>query len=226
MPPRGAGEVDVGAGFSAKVAATGTEAEDVGLVTQAQTEADLALISSEGNELAPWVNVAVGLGSGIEAGVTYTGSWVRVGGRWATWGKELTLSVGGGASGRFGIFTSSDDTGYDTSDLTGWGADVPIVLSYRSDPDVAMAWIGARGRFFKLSGSVRFDGVDLGHLSTDQWSGGVLMGFAVGFHPVWAAIELEADRAFISGDLDSPTRQSGEFQVWNLTPSAALLLRY
>ncbi len=225
MPPRPAGKLDVGAGFSAKLAVS----ESASREALADAGVDTALVASEGNDVAPWLNVAVGLGAGVEAGLTYTGSWLRAGGRWATWGEMLTLSIGAGASGKFGLSggsSGSSGTGIDAGDLTGWGADVPIVLSVRSDPDVAFAWIGARGRFFHLSGSVRESGIRLGHLDTNQWSGGMLMGIAVGFHPVWAALEVEADRAFISGDLDSPTRQSGEFQVWNLTPSAALLLRY
>ena len=222
MPPRPAGKLDVGAGFSAKLAVSESASHE------ALTEAgvDTALVASGGNDLAPWLNVAVGLGAGFEAGLTYTGSWLRAGGRWATWGEMLTLSVGAGASGKLGLSGGSSGTGIDAGALTGWGADVPIVLSFRSDPDVAMAWIGARGRFFHLAGRVRDGGVSLGHLNTNQWSGGMLMGIAVGFHPIWAALELEADRAFVTGDLDAPTRQSGEFQAWNLTPSAALLLRY
>lgn len=187
---------------------------------------ETAVLATSGSDVTPWLNVGVGLGRGTEIAFTYLGNWLRLSGRWATWNKTTTLSIAAGLSGRYGLSAEVSGSGVNASDLYGWGADVPVVVSYRSDSDVILAWGGLRGRFLRQWGQISAVAVPATHVSADQWRAGAVLGVAAGFRPVWAAVEIAADRVFLNGWAGNPASAATSAGYWSLTPSAALLFRY
>jgi hypothetical protein len=157
--------------------------------------------------LAPLVGARVGLGMQFEGGIGYTGRTVRLDARRSfDLSSHWAMSLGAGAMAEV---YGHDDAGVvpalDPSQLHGWGADVPIVIGYTSDAELYMVWIGARTGWEHVDSGAP---ASLGTvtpmapspvLSATRFWGGGLLGFAVGFRHLHAAIELDCSYATVSG---------------------------
>ncbi|MGH7269932.1 MAG: hypothetical protein ACREJ3_05830, partial [Polyangiaceae bacterium] len=152
------GEVRVAVGMSGEVAAGGlasalrqgsNEASAGGAQRSPidPTYAEGALVAAAvGPGLAPVVSARVGLGSGLEGGLTYAGRAIRADVRRSfDLATSWALSVGAAGSGvLYDHEPASAGTIVNLDELHGWGADAPILVGYHSDGDLYMAWFGAR----------------------------------------------------------------------------------
>lgn len=201
--------------------------------------------------IAPWVGARAGLGSQTEAGLTYSGRAVRVDGRHAFEGRSYALSLGLGASavlvhpgsgpppepgtmepGAGRIVGSVNDI-----NLAGWGFDLPVIGGWRSTGDVVMIWLGARGGYEQVSGDVLLASTTAhdelsAPLDGRRWFLGGLFGLAVGFQPVWVALELDANYQSASGTVQfpdeagPPDRRDAHLSGVSVTPTGALIAKF
>jgi hypothetical protein len=198
--------------------------------------------------VAPWVGARVGIGGNNEAGLTYTGRSVRGDARHVFGDEKWALSLGAGASAvlshiengtpqtTIGADPATKDQNVITS--SGWGLDVPVLVGYRSTASVAQIWLGARGGIERLNG----DFAPLGssqvtsglryELRLDQsvmrYYGGGLLGLAVGFHPIWVALELNVAYQFAAaeGELPGGGRASLDMSGVTIAPAGALIGKF
>ncbi len=156
-----AGDVQAAAGFSGNIATAGfasalssAQAEATasgGTPSQPGTDPTYAkgalVAASIGPGLAPYGATRVGVGAQVEGGLTYTGRAIRIdlrrsfdlSPRWA-------LSVGaGGSAALYGHQNGVVLPNVDLGELHGWGADIPVLVGYRSEGDLYTFWLGARG---------------------------------------------------------------------------------
>jgi hypothetical protein len=168
-------------------------------------------LASAGPGVAPIAGARVGLGSGAEGGLAYTGRAVRADVR-GTLAIDPHWDVSAGAGGSAALYGRQPDgvlPNVELAELHGWGADVPVLVGYESDGDLYAVWLGARGGWEHVDISdVRSapDGVifpgPIVLSATRFWGGGVL-GAAVGFRHVHVAVELDASYASITGDYNA-----------------------
>jgi hypothetical protein len=249
MPPD---HVTMGAGVSSQFvagkasdqiqAARGTMAD--GIVDPTESDAYVAGALSEAllaPGLAPWVGARAGLGYTSEVGLAYTAHAVRLDGRHAFEFDQLALSAGLGLHtllvhpGSDGSASSSDAIpGLDTGSVNGFGADVPVIVGWKSDADLFQIYGGVRGGYERLGGKVRVAyGIDLQEedpIEAERYYAGGLFGFMVAIDPF--AVVLELDAAYQSGkghiERQSPTRQrvDGRLEGFSITPGAAAIGRF
>lgn len=243
LPP---GEVRAEAGFSANIAAggfssavTGAEVDQTasgGVPTTPgadPTFAKGALVeASVGPGLAPVAGARVGLGWQSEGGIAYTGRAIRIDARrsfdlsdpnHAGW----ALSIGaGGSSVLYGHQPNGELDNVSLGQIHGWGADVPLLIGYKSDGDLYRLWLGARGGWEHVDISdVTSEpktvtlGMSPASLSATRFWGGGLVGFAIGFRHVFVAMELDVAYATISG---SYNQTQVTVDGLSLAPAAAL----
>lgn len=237
------GDVQAAAGFSGNIATAGLAEALQSATNQAAagnggvpgapgtnpTYARGALVAaSAGPGLAPFVAARVGIGASAEAGIGYTGRAVRLDlrrsfdlpGRWA-----LSLGAGGSAA-LYGHQDGAALPDVDLGDMHGVGADIPILVGYRSDGDLYMLWLGARAGLEHVDISAETsepDTVAIGPApislsATRLWAGG-LVGAALGFRHVHVAMELDVSYASISGSYNQSHAQVDGVM---LTPGTAL----
>jgi len=171
------------------------------------------------------------VGAQVEGGLAYTGRSIRadvrrsfdLSPRWA-------LSVGaGGSAALYGHQDGVVLPDVDLGELHGWGADVPVLVGYRSEGDLYMLWLGVRGGWehVDISEVSSDNGITLGQapvsLSATRFWGGALVGFAVGFRHVHVGVELDASYASVSGDYDDTHVQVSGI---TLAPATALWWRF
>jgi len=199
--------------------------------------------------LAPWVGARAGIGYTSDAGLTYTGRTVRADARHAFQNEKLALSAGGGLSGvlaRPGEDTpgssggrqlgaapgSSAIPGLDARGVTGWGADVPVIVGYRSDAELVQVYGGARGGYERLTGEIRLNvdpnaqTIQTAQLSASRWYVGGLLGVAVGVRPIWAVVELAANYMRFEGELDWQDTGPVKLDGVTLQPSGAVVGKF
>ena len=157
--------------------------------------------------LAPLVGARVGLGRQFEGGIAYTGRTLRFDARRSF---DLTthwaVSLGAGGMGDvYGHDAAGVVPTVDLGQLRGWGADVPVVVGYTSDAELYMLWIGARAGWERVDSAAPASAGSAAPMAPTQalsatrfWGGG-LLGFAVGFRHLHAAIELDCSYASVSG---------------------------
>jgi hypothetical protein len=221
----------------------------------ADTAVQAVLQASEAPGLAPWIGSRVGVGYGSDAGLSYTGRAVRLDARKAWIYGAWALSVGAGLGAVLSRQTHADLGGETAGNIrthayTGFGWDVPVLVGWRSSPDVVQAWLGLRGGHERLGGALDYapDDRDATAWSLDatarRWYVGPLVGISAGVEPVWVAFELAAAYEAVSGDLreatsaqateltrtPSPLPRSGHLEFrsagYALTPSAAFTARF
>jgi len=240
-----AGEVQAAAGFSGNIATAGL----ADAIRSAQVEAMAAggvpgppgtdptyargalVAASIGPGLSPFGGARIGVGAQVEGGLAYTGRSIRadvrrsfdLSPRWA-------LSVGaGGSAALYGHQDGVVLPDVDLGELHGWGADVPVLVGYRSEGDLYMLWLGVRGGWehVDISEVSSDNGITLGQapvsLSATRFWGGALVGFAVGFRHVHVGVELDASYASVSGDYDDTHVQVSGI---TLAPATALWWRF
>jgi len=192
--------------------------------------------------LAPWVGARAGVGAESDAGVTYFGRSVRVDARHAFEDGDTALSVGLGLTGLLiqpGSNATSSATipGLDSDEVTGFGADAPVLAGWRSDAQLISVWGGARGGFERMFGTLRlFDGVIPGEpadFEATRWYVGGLFGLSIGVEPVRVAVELDASWSHASGVVDresntnpSGRKSSGSVEAWTVVPAGAVVGRF
>jgi hypothetical protein len=191
--------------------------------------------------LAPWVGARAGVGHDTEAGLTYTGRSARIDARHAFEGKELALSAGLGASAllsRRGSSPDNDPTardqavpGIDTSGLSGWGFDAPVIAGWRSSAELIQVWFGLRGGHERVMGDVLLriepsaTTEETAELDVSRWYGGALCGVMVAIDPLWVAIELDASIGRGQGTLARPIaggKSDVELTGVSLSPAGAI----
>jgi hypothetical protein len=171
--------------------------------------------------VAPWVNARVGLGSQTEAGLTYSGSAIRLDARRAFEDDALAVSVGAAASAVVrGTDAQRETTGGGSAwGLWGYGFDVPVVLGWRSTAGVVSLWVGARGGFEKLmAGASSSIALDL-----RRWYGGGVVGLGLGFRHLQGALELDAYYQGVSGSFAG---DDVHLKGVTLTPGAGLIFSF
>jgi hypothetical protein len=235
------GDVRALAGFSSNVAVGGLASATRNAVNQAAANpgappppGDVAYAqgalaaASIGPGLAPIVGARVGVGAQSEAGLVYTGRAVRADIR-RSFGLSEAWAISVGAGGSATLYGRSDQASIPNVDLGrlhGWGADVPILFGYKSDGDLYMLWLGARGGWQHVDvgdltsepGSAQLGALPLSLSATEFWGGG-LLGAAVGFRHVHVAMELDVSYAVVTGDYAATHAQVAGV---SLTPAAAL----
>lgn len=190
--------------------------------------------------LAPWVGGRAGFGAG-DAGLTYTGRSVRVDGRGVTGNEHVAFSAGAGASAILQRPGSHSPTGggggdaipgLDTTDVSGWGLDVPLLVGWRSDASLIQVWAGLRAGYEHASGTV-IVAIDPDPslqqelaLSGHRLYGGGLVGFAVGVSPLWVAVELDAAYQSVDGSLGVGPAGQTKLQGLSMAPAGALLAEF
>lgn len=243
--------IDRGRSVSAANAATGSSSEQQ-FVEGAIANALIA------PGISPWVGARIGLGGENEAGLTYLGRTVRADARHAWEERRFALSVGGGLSavllrpGSSGPESSGStgtpgagrfEGGVDDVTATGFGADVPVLVGYRSGADVFQAWVGGRGGFELIRANLPIHSdtsVPLGEPGSETsapadarrfWVGG-LVGLSVGLSPVWVSIELQAAYQSLSGRVELPEGAANPTQIsmsaggFTLTPAGTISARF
>jgi hypothetical protein len=191
--------------------------------------------------VAPFVAARAGLGDQNEAGLTWTGRSIRIDGRHAFEWRSYALSLG--IAGIGGLARPGDqppdspmgvDTGLraaELSSLRGYGFELPVVFGYRSDADVVMLWVGARGGFerdtfnFTLVESPAEAYASNGDASR-YWVGG-LLGFAIGLQPIQVRVEIDAAYESVSGHvLLGEGEAEADVRGLSLTPAMAISAKF
>lgn len=227
---------------AASANAPGSAPADVAAKTALARGAAAAALLSPG--LSPWLGARVGIGQQTEGGLVFTGRTARLDVRHAFERESVALSIGLGASTKLADGNSAEATsvrstggipGVDAGGVRGFGADLPILVGWRSTGGIVQGWMGVRGGFERLSGDVVLQlgpgDPTLGSLDGSRWYVGGLVGLMVGVSPIWAALELNGAYQKGSGTLDansgpSPFRAEGSLTGLTLAPTAALLTRF
>lgn len=230
LPP---GEVMVGGGVSGQLALRpikATPAPSPGAASSSQdqlTLQDVALAPG----VAPWGAGRVGLPGSNEGGLTYAGRTFRIDARHAfALGPRTALSVGLGAS-----VMADSGLGHQSSGVYGGGADIPVLIGFRSTGDLYAFWFGPRGGFDVISAhDVTMESTStpvLYDITGKHFYAGLTAGARVGFRHVHLAVELNAAYHAADGTLrTSPTLAmpaqgapaSTNVQQLSLTPAGAL----
>lgn len=178
--------------------------------------------------LAPWIGGRLGLGGGVDAGLTYTGRAIRADIRKAfdlDGPDGPALSLGIGASGL--LPKRREEIGLR---IGGFGADIPLLFGIRSDADLYAGWIGARIGAELLSGAreLNADPLDptapqVGDVSGWHVQTGGLLGFRVGFRYLYAVIEVGAGMHWAEGTV---VDQEVALRQFSLSPSGAIIGRF
>ncbi|MEZ4226886.1 MAG: hypothetical protein R3B13_38450 [Polyangiaceae bacterium] len=198
-----------------------------------------------GPGLAPWVGARAGIGYDSDAGLTYTGRGARVDARHAFVDGALALSVGLGIHRRFertggeGEEGSGTVPGVDTSDVSGAGGDLPVIVGYRSQGGLIAVYGGVRGHFEYMTGKVVLPDFNvagatrIGDLEATKVGGSGLAGLMIGVEPVWVALEASVGLFHGSGNVTTPpdangpnSRTNGSFTAPIVSPAGALITRF
>lgn len=178
-------------------------------------------------DLSPVAGARVGVGANFEGGIMYTGRGVRMDLRRAfplKTGSPWALSIGLGLDGTFAGRQNNEIAGVDNENLFGFGADVPLLLGWKSTAGLYYAWIGARVGYEHDTIQTRSSAPPPGtqpppDLSGDRIAVGGLAGLAIGFRHVHVALELEADYARVWGSFGGV---SAAVDGLSLTPATAV----
>jgi len=240
------GEVRVAAGLSANAIGGGASSA----LTAAKNEAAANVNGVELNDptyvkgalvaaaigpgIAPFVGARVGVGYGFEGGLAYTGRAARVDIRRAfTFGEDNAWAVSIGVGGSAALYGSLQGTtlpGVDLTDLKGWGADLPLLMGYRSTGGLYMVWFGVRGgwehdQIAEVTSEPK--PVTLGippvGLTADRFWGGGVLGIATGFRHVHVALEIDANVEYVTGEFGGAQSSVTGAAI---TPAAAMWFEF
>jgi hypothetical protein len=152
--------------------------------------------------LSPYGGARVGVGQRFEGGLAYTGRTVRGDIRRAFGEGPWMLSLGVGVSAAlYGRQQGTDLPNVDLGALSGYGADLPILVGWESTSALYSIWFGARGGFERvtletLSSEPRDNPIQL---AATRGYGGAVVGLATGFNHVHVAIEAQAAYQYVDG---------------------------
>lgn len=199
--------------------------------------------------LAPWLSLRVGLVEATEGGISYTGRRARGDVRYAYVLDQLALSAGVGITGIMPNIGSDPPTdtcddpdycpdaivddsysqipGLDTGSISGWGADLPLLVGWRSQPALVAVWTGVRARFEQISGEFRYQtelGPRVAKASGDRVVFQAVAGVSVGIKPIWALFEVSPAFERLSGDVDLESGVVGSrLEGFSFSPAIALM---
>lgn len=220
-----AGNVSAGAGVVGEIAALDVDGT-------ASPEADGVLHDfAVAPGVGPWVGGRVGLPGDNELGLTYAGRNIRLDARHAFDLSEqkiyLSIEAGGAA-------VVPRERGDDLGSVHGGGADVPILVGWRSDAELYSVWAGPRAGFRLLTGDIVATELSatnppdqlLPFSGRDVWFGG-LVGAKAGFRTFHVALELDVAYHLANGTFgeEGATLEVSLGQL-TVSPSAALLLTF
>jgi hypothetical protein len=230
--------MSMGAGVSSQLALGGVDSN----IASGEQESASGTIESISRRafiapgLSPWLAGRLGLGSGNEAGLGFTGRSLRLDGRHAFEFDRYALSVGLGASS---LLARRTDTGGSQGEgVLGFGVDLPILFGWQSRAEIVSLWVGARPGYERLGNfGVEPDPMAEAPASTladaYQVTASGLLGLSVGLHPVWIAVELQATQHWVraseriedtAGGPD--TEVDAHFEAFSLAPAGAVRLRF
>ncbi len=189
--------------------------------------------------VAPFLAARIGLAADNEVGLGYTGRTTRLDFRHAFASQSYALSVG--VSG-LGVLSRAGDAPRDEvtqqepggglrfaklTSASGYGAELPFLVGYRSAADVVVLWTGLRAGFersrYEISLVVTPDTALSSDADATRFWGGGLLGFAVGLSPIQVRVELDAAYESVSGSLlTGQGRVRADLAGWSVTPAAAI----
>lgn len=177
--------------------------------------------------LAPFVGARVGLGAHVEGGLTYTGRSVRADVRRAFDAGPWTLSIGlGGTATLYGRQQGGTLPNVDLAALHGFGADLPVLVGWKSSGGLYEVWGGARGAFERdVLSLVTSEPKDIPagagplRLEANRFFGGGVIGVATGFNHVHVALELSVGYQHVAGSYNANDVTVGGL---TLAPSTAI----
>jgi hypothetical protein len=200
--------------------------------------------------IAPWIGARVGVAERTEAGAAYTGRWARIDVRHAMEDRKLALSFGiaglallahPSADRAEPAGTSGAIAGVDSSGAVGFGLHVPVLVGYRSDAELVQAWGGLVGTFEHAFGTVvlanarywpapsdtaNTDAIEV-RVDANRFSGGGVLGVAVGLQPIWVAVEITGRYFSLDGKLSrAGTRADSDIDGFSIEPAGAILGRF
>ncbi len=151
--------------------------------------------------MAPYEAARAGIGERFEGGVTYTGRAAHLDVRRSFDWHDVSLSIGLGVETPIhGDSDTSSLPQVDLSSVRGYGADVPVLVGWRSVASAYQVWGGVRAGWDHTDvGSPWID--DAGSLSANRLYGGAVVGLAAGFRHVHAALELDIAYQSVTGSL-------------------------
>lgn len=190
-----------------------------------------AAVAALGPAVAPWVSARVGLPYNTEAGLTFTGRTVRADARHAWQGEHLALSVGAGVSAPLMSQAASGSqlAGLSFAQKGGtssFGVDAPVLVGWQSRSGIVSLWTGPRFGYERIGAEATFATESpalVGDISIERVYYGGVVGMAIGFRHLYGAIELDAYRQSISGDV---LGQSVSSSAVTLAPAAALVAKF
>ena len=220
------GEVTLGAGFSGRIPV------DPSALVAVEEDEDMRIVEEAAFSpgIAPWIGGRFGMGSNVEAGLTYSGRTIRLDGRYAVdFGdgarKPMTLSLGIGASGLLPKRREEPDIR-----VGGFGGDVPLLLGFRSSGDIYALWLGARGGAEIIEGKHQLpaDLIDPTFVIDEDIEGwhtyvGGLLGVRVGFRFIHAVLEVNTAMHFSEATVGGRDITARLFEV---SPSGALVVNF
>jgi hypothetical protein len=240
------GEVRVAAGLSADAIGGGAASSLTAARNEVASDTSGALLNDPafvkgalvaaaiGPGIAPFASARVGLGYDFEGGLAYTGRAARGDVRHAfTFGEDHAWAVSIGVGGSAVLYGREQGTtlpGVDLSDLKGYGADVPLLIGYRSAAGLYMIWFGVRGgwehdQIAEVTSEPK--AVTLGippvGLTADRYWGGGVLGVAMGFRHVHVALELDAQVEYVTGQFGGT---SASVTGASIVPATALWLEF
>jgi len=225
------GMTTTGVGFSGTITAAGArDAVDAARASETSVSRDeilakhAAVIAALAPNVAPFFAMRLGLPGDNEVGLSYTGRFLRLDARHAFEIGPWALSLGAGGHGTVTASNPGSESPSTPSppSARAYGVDVPLLVGWRSDAGIVSMWGGARGGFARvdasLPGSTSPTSLDLNH-----WHAGGVVGLALGFRHIHAAVELETGYHGIRGTSGDA---KVEVQGVTLTPAGGLLFTF
>lgn len=171
--------------------------------------------------VAPYVGVRVGLGDRFEAGATYTGRAAHLDVRRSFDSNDVSLSVGLGLE--MPVYGDTDATtlpGINLASVSGFGADVPVLVGWQSSARAYMVWGGVRAGwdYINVSSASQEPQGTLG-VSANRLYGAGVVGLAAGFRHVHVALELDVAYQSVVGSFDG---SNVTVRGLSMAPAAAL----
>jgi hypothetical protein len=180
--------------------------------------------------VAPIFGGRMGLPYDFEAGLSFSGRALRADIRHAFSTPKLALSIGLGAS-----FVTARRPGQDDLEGTvnGGGADLPILVGYRSAGDLYSVWTGPRVGFEVLAGAVeQSPGGAVSEIDARHLHAGWVLGLRVGFRTIHAILSLDARYHFVDGSLRTRSSDPAPAPIdlrlhgFSLAPAAGVVLSF
>jgi hypothetical protein len=225
------GVVSIGGGLSGQVALKPIAQGPAVSPTQDVSLQELGVAPG----VAPWAGGRMGVQGDNDFGITYAGRTLRLDGRHSFGiGKRGAISLGLGASA---IMARRPSDGGAVSGVYGAGADVPLLVGWRSASDIYSLWLGPRGGFEILGGNLHFgettaaaspETLAVYDVHARHFYGMLVAGLRVGFRHVHVAIELDAAYHHVTGtfQLQGGPKTSTSVQQISLTPAGALQVSF